>query len=65
MSLSVQGGRDVRVSYVTTRNNGAELVAHVHNYAHAKRALSRRPPSHFLFLAANCFFIRPGVEAFV
>ena len=31
--VTVQGGRDVRVSYVTTRNNGAELVAHVHNYA--------------------------------
>ena len=30
-----------------------------------RRTLLRRPPTHFLFLATNCFFIRPGVEAFV
>ena len=50
----------------TYRRSGSLLTAHVRNYMHARSTLLRsRPPSHVLFLASNCFFIRPGVEAFV
>ena len=52
----------------TWRRSGSLLVAHVRNYLFARRALSsqrHRTPSHLLFLASNCFFVRPGVEAFV
>ena len=52
----------------TYRRSGSLLAAHVGNYMHARSSSlssSRHPPSHVLFLASNCFFIRPGVEAFV
>ena len=48
----------------TNRRTGSLLAVHVHNYAYARHALEE-PPSHFLFLASNCFFVRPGVEAFI
>ena len=49
----------------TYRRSGSLLAAHVHNYLHARVALRAQPPSHLLFLASNCFFFRPGIEAFV
>ena len=46
----------------TARRTGSILAAHMHNFAFAQRTIKL---THFLFLAHNCFFIRPGVEEFV
>ena len=48
--------------------DASKTAAHVHNYLHARQALARaeRPaPTHVLFLAHNCFFLRVGVEAYI
>ena len=42
----------------TWRRSGSLLAAHVHNYLYARSALPDAPPTHVLFLASNCFFIR-------
>jgi hypothetical protein len=49
----------------TYKRSGSLLAAHVHNFLFANAAFSRDPPTHFAFLASNCFFIRPGLETFV
>ena len=54
-----------RLRLYTYRRSGSLLAAHVHNFLYALQALSHRPPTHILFLASNCFFIRPGVEGFI
>ena len=47
-------GERVRINPLrlyTYRRSGTLLAAHVHNFVHARRALSERPPTHVLFLA--------------
>ena len=46
----------------TARKFGSLLVAHVHN---SRFAATRLNATHFLFLATNCWFVKPGVEPFV
>ena len=46
----------------TARKFGSLLVVHVHNSRFAVRRLNA---THFLFLATNCWFVKPGVEPFV
>lgn len=50
---------------LTWRRSGSLLAAHMHNYLYARKSLSDARPTHLLFLATNCFFIKPGVERYV
>lgn len=46
----------------TARRFGSLLVAHVYNSRFAATQLNA---THFLFLATNCWFVKPGIEPFV
>lgn len=56
-----------RMRIRTYRRTGSLLAAHFHNFAYATTELAseRDAPTHFLFLAHNCFFVRLGIERFV
>ena len=67
MWLRVAGRHHPRVHVLplriaTARRFGSLLVAHVHN---SRFAATRLNATHFLFLATNCWFVKPGVEPFV